>query len=859
MPERPLILFADPIPAERARRGGGPPRFNRPSRERQVERLAPQFSSLQNALDNGTIRISSSPIAIDPEYTLVFETAGDPAGFYTALKQLSNECHFEWFFDLFKDNVPNDDDFYVVNNSNQRDDSKGLTCKVFCILTNHQALTEILSLWTHYCTDPNFEFQRGQTGFRNVFERLKSVHPWGVVERLEETGILEQWSIDLAEGGRDSVKCEIELFFRKGSEKRATAQNAVEESINNLGGQVISVSCIEEIAYHAILADIPRDCAEKIIANENVDLINLEQIMFFKPVGQAIQFGSRESIIDEGQSVSMPQYVIEEPVVALFDGLPQENHPMLSNLLIVDDPDDYGSTYPVDSRQHGTSMASIILRGKNMYRITEHVRKIYVRPIMKPYPSGVDTTDEYIPDNILFVDKLHECVRRLFEPVAGRVSPSIKVINLSIGIPERLFYNMVSPVARLLDWLSWKYKVLFIVSAGNHEDSIELGMPFSDFKDLQETDKDKAIITALNNNIRNLKLLSPAESMNSLTIGALFRDENDGIIYPNQTMPCSNGMVSPISSLGRGINHSIKPDLLYDGGRSLLMQDMSNSNLAKWRTSTTRAPGILSAKPAVSATANVGYTFGTSDATALISHNASICYETLNEVFLSETGFSVPDEYASLLIKTMLAHGASWNNLGGAIQEALSLHGRGIKSEINRWIGYGVPDISKVQECTKNSVTLIGTGSLLQDQAHMYEIPLPFDFHAQNMFRSLTVTLSYFTPVSPNTQKYRDSQVWFTLDENGKRVVENRTESDDKAVTRGTLQHEHFSSNRILLWNPNHALGIKINCRSDASNDVIPIPYAMMATFEIAPEYDIDVYQRVVEAVRLRNAVLPPR
>ena len=67
------------------------------------------------------------------------------------------------------------------------------------------------------------------------------------MERLEETGILEQWSIDLAEGGRDSVKCEIELFFRKSSEKRATAQNAVEESINNLGGQVISVSCIEEL------------------------------------------------------------------------------------------------------------------------------------------------------------------------------------------------------------------------------------------------------------------------------------------------------------------------------------------------------------------------------------------------------------------------------------------------------------------------------------------------------------------------------------------------------------------------------------------------------------------------------------
>ena len=34
------------------------------------------------------------------------------------------------------------------------------------------------------------------------------------------------------------------------------------------------------------------------------------------------------------------------------------------------------------------------------------------------------------------------------------------------------------------------------------------------------------------------------------------------------------------------------------------------------------------------------------------------------------------------------------------------------------------------------------------------------------------------------------------------------------------------------------------------------VPYALFATFEMAPEYGIDVYQRVVDKVRIKNAVL---
>ena len=33
------------------------------------------------------------------------------------------------------------------------------------------------------------------------------------------------------------------------------------------------------------------------------------------------------------------------------------------------------------------------------------------------------------------------------------------------------------------------------------------------------------------------------------------------------------------------------------------------------------------------------------------------------------------------------------------------------------------------------------------------------------------------------------------------------------------------------------------------------IPYALFATFEMAPEYDVDVYQEIVSRVHIRNVI----
>lgn len=288
MPERPLILFADPKPADKAKRFGGATDYYKPTRERQIERLQPQFNALQNALDNGRLVFSQSPEGIEPEYTLVLEIAGDPIGFDIAVRHLDAETEgVEWLFELVNDDVPNGDEFYrIKKKTGERDDTKSMSYKYFCVLTNQRALSEILSLWDNYKTNPEYTFPTGKTGLRNVFQTLKDIHIWGVSERLEETGILEAWTDDLKDQNIPYVKCEIELFYRRSAANRTNAQQKVETEIASIGGQVIAKSCIEAIGYHAFLASIPRQYAERIINREEIALVATEQIMFLSLLGK---------------------------------------------------------------------------------------------------------------------------------------------------------------------------------------------------------------------------------------------------------------------------------------------------------------------------------------------------------------------------------------------------------------------------------------------------------------------------------------------------------------------------------------------------------------------------------------------
>ena len=860
MIERPLILFGEPRQAERDGLNGFPQKNKAhfPNHSGQIDRLNPKFNMLWKTVENDRLHFSDISSGIEPEYTLVFETVGNPERFYSAAKKLSGaDNSFEWLAEFDSETEP-DDDYYMCDKNNRKIDGENVCTKVFCVSSNQRALKEFKSLWDNYSNNSEVKFKRGYGGIKNLFSLLKDVRPWGVKERLEDTGVLEEWINAVEDDACESVRAEIELFFRHDKTKRVRVQESLSAMIKQQGGNVLCSSEIEEICYHALLVEIPIGCVKQVLESKNVDFVCTDSVMFVKPMScmdiisseaepEVVEFESRGTIYNE-------------PVVALFDGVPIQNHSMLNNMLLYDDPDDYEDGYLEKYRIHGTSMASLILHGIEMDASVKPFRKLYVRPIYTPneYPGG-DRAEEEIPKDRLIVDQIHLAVRRLFEDSAGKTAPSVRVINLSFGIKNMPYINTISPLARLLDWLSYKYRVLFIVSAGNHPEDVKIGYELREYEQFGNDVKNTKMIEFLSANKRNYRILSPAESINALTVGATYDDNSDAMSIPGRTVEISEkGLPALYGSFGAGINGTIKPEIFYPGGRAALTENMLHSGTLKWP----KVPGkmgLLSASPDNDGGPN-GYSFsyGTSNSAALISHEAMECYEILNEIFLGEIRENVPLSHAAVLLKAMLAHGSSWGEYSAMYKEALKLKGSTVKNTLHRYLGYGIPDMEKAKRCTAERITLIGYGDISPDDGYEYLLPVPIDFAKKTYKRWIRLTLASLSPVVPSRVSYRGLKVWASISADKKQIYGKRDEYYDKATQRGTLQHEVFSSEDIFPWDIDDGqIRIKVNCKADASEkkEKIYAPYAIFASFEMQPGCGIDVYERVATRIKQRARV----
>lgn len=851
MPEHPLLLFPTPDTADWSRRRPSFPRIHRPSLGRQGQRLSPMFTQLQTEFNARRVELQQTAAGVDPEQVLVIETVGGVENFANAVKRIAG---FEWMAELETDEIAPDEDFYDEQNVD-----KELSGRLYLVMTNQRALGEMLSLWQRYQADQNMTFERGLAKFRDVFLCLKDIRRWGVQDRIEETGVLNAWREDLEHDGNRVIRFEVELWFRGTDDKCQEAQGQVQTLIGGLGGSLIGNCVIPDIGYHALLAEIPANAAQQIIDHPEVDLIKCDSVMFFRPVGQMATGKTpvEGELTDHGNSeAALPS---GEPVVAILDGLPLANHELLQDRLIIDDPDDYATAYPVSDRIHGTAMASLVCRGDLSDGAPPLARPVYVRPIMKPIPRIDLTRQEQIPDDVLVVDHIHRAVRRMFEGegTAEPAAPEVRIINFSIGDPCRQFTQVLSPLARLLDWLSIRYGVLFVISAGNHSDPIETGMAKSDFDALTDSEKEAEIVKALFADARNRKMLAPGESINGLTVGSLHHDSATVSRMSYVVNLFRHLLPSPVSPFGNGYRRSIKPDLIFSGGRFLYMEPLGGDATFKPRN-VRSAPGhkVAFPSPIAGELNKVEYCCGTSNAAALISRMAAGCHDALIEVFDDQAPELEVTSYLAPLLKAMLIHGCSWGDIQDRLRSILQTpdNGRQIRSIISRWLGYGVPNGDRVTACTEQRATLLGFGQLGDEEAHVYSLPLPPSLGARREWRRLTVTLAWMSPVAASTQRYRSAGLWFEVD--GNAISATRSEVDAISSRRGTVQHEVFEGDRAVAITEEDSLAIKVNCRKDASRLTQPVSYGLAVTLEVAEGIDISIYDeirtRIATAVEVR-------
>ena len=855
MPERPLLLFPTPELAGRTKLPPPRGRVHKPDLARQGQRLSPMFSQLQTSFNTRRVEIQQNAAGIDPEQVLVIETIGSIDNFANAVKRIEG---LEWMGELESDEIAPDEDFYDETNP-----EKELNGRLYLVMTNQRALDEMLSLWQRYQADPVIQFERGLTKFRDVFLHLKSIRRWDVQDRLLEIGLIDIWREDLEYDGNRVISFEAELWFRGSNELRVASASHVMGLVQQAGGRILSQSVIEGIAYHGLLAELPANAIRAIVENPTTELVKCENIMFFRPVGQMVVGDKSPEGEVEIAPIAEMTLPTGEPVVALFDGVPLANHRLLAGRLVVDDPDNWEADYAASERVHGTAMASLIVHGDLNQPLTPLSRPIYLRPIMKPLNWPSMPRPEGIPENCLAVDLIHRAVKRLFEGDQGEdpAAPQVKVINLSIGDRARQFTQSMSPIARLLDWLSIKYGVLFIVSAGNHPTAISLGVSREKFDLFQNDEFEAATIKALYRDARHRKLLSPAETINGLTVGAVHQDDSNITYQGNRIDPFGRPFPSPVSAFGSGYRRAIKPDVVFYGGKQLYRLPLQPTDPVTIEPAIFRTtPGIKIAAPGsfageLNATA---YSCGTSNATALTSRAAGICYDSLQQIFNEQEPELDPSNYEVPLLKAMLVHGCSWGDIGSRISEVLRTpeNGRQLSGLISRWMGYGVPMLDRVLDCTEQRATVLGFGQLSNGEAHVFSLPLPPSLGSRSEWRRLTVTLAWLSPISASTQKYRTACLWFEMNNNG--LAPTRSDADWRAVRRGTVQHEVFEGQRAEPFIDGAVIEIKVNCREDAGKIQNPVAYGLAVSLEVAEGLDIAVYNeirtRIAPAIQIQQA-----
>lgn len=832
---------------------GRPSRLKKAASEQQ-SRLERKLSALEHTFQRKEAKLQRTASGPPPEDVLVLETVGTVDRFLNAIGKIDG---LEYLLEEDVISLAEDDDFFEQDDPETQD----YHGKAYLAFSNRKAFEEILRLWQLWLRSEKLDYGLGK--WKEAFGLLRDIRVWSASDRIDETGIKAHWSQRL-DSSHAQIPCELELWCRLDADARIRAEAKVTSLVEQYGGKVFSNCIVPEIRYHAISITLPSQLIESFlelgsqVAPEH-PLLECTQIQYFRATGQ-----TRVSLRSDG-STGASEHAQEHAVptspaaVALLDGLPLQRHVLLKDRLYVDDPEGLEESYSAASRRHGTAMASLIIWGDLNTRQQPIPQKLYSRPILEPHETDPET--EQVPDATLLVDKVHKCVQRIVALNAEGVT-QISTINLSIGIADRPFDGALSPLARLIDWLSWKHNILFIVSAGNTNTPFNLNTQVSQ---LSAEELQGKIITNIDSNIRHRKLLSPAEAINCLTIGAQHDDTSPYGGRAGLVSPTTRGYPSPISRVGLGFRRAIKPDLLVPGGRVMYLEPLRASDTSLTLPRVACQPGQLVASPGSAPGSLVEQTpsHGTSNAAALTTRTAAFLTPIVTKLQNSHTSGSLSKIPTATILKALLVHAARWNDAKSFYQSLLCKDEPlpRTHNHLCRYLGYGNADFDALLHHTNHSAVAISGGILAEKGGHTHKFPLPPSLSGKPGLRTLIVTLAWNTPVFHKNSRWREARLWYDTPTSHNGSVTSDIKRDNRnwqSTRRGTVQHEVFSGEAIAAFRKGDNIEIHVNCRGDGLPLRETVAYSLVVSLTVGSEMGIDVFSEVSEIVKSRLAQPAP-
>jgi len=862
MPERPILPLPTPSAVSVPRGGGGGSSLRLPSAVTQQQKFGPLFNRLRDVLGraDGAVQLRDDPSNLAPDRVIVFEIAGTIDNFLKAVSRIQGlEFMAEYESDFAADEYFAVQDDRVGKEGQDRTD-KQVPGRFYLAMPDVRALQEVLSLWERWQNGQAFD--SGFAPFTHLFKQLHALRPWGPQDRIpEET--MAFWREESLRNPGQPIRTEVELWYRDNETRRRNAAQTLRDMVAEAGGQIVHESVIGEIAYHGMLIDIPAGDVQNLMSERTVKLALADDVMFLRP--QSLLRGPLEIEAEaDGSLTERPAPIpAGRPVAALLDGVPVQAHALLADRLMLDDPDNLQSRALVSRRVHGTAMASLILHGDRNENGASLPRPLYVRPLMLANENGIEHTDA----DRLLIDTIYRAIVRMKGgPGEEATAPTVFLVNLSMGDTRRPFTRLISPLARLLDFLSDRYNILFLVSGGNVSDTLNIAdfTSWTDFESATPKDREKAVLRALNAAKHERTILSPAESLNALTIGAQHHDnvaQRQGL--HNSVDPFEDNTLPNVSSgLGLGHRRMIKPDLYFPGGREhVRMQGTGGGGVRISVGSPRKLYGLSAAAPDALGQGRldqVALSDGTSSATALATRAGHQIFDSLMDRDGGSLLADIDPKFYAVVVKALLVHSAQWNGNDELLKEICGPEDKRRHAERAenscRFIGFGVPDIREALECSPSRATLVGFGALRPETAHNFRIPLPGCLERVTDPRSLSVTVAWFSPIKPGHQSYRSVRLEAAplhpvLQVLG--VKRRKSQPADPTVKRGSVFHEHFEGQSAVPYIDDGHLSMRVWCKEDAGlagNEAVR--YGIAVTIEAGSA--LPVYEQIQQRLVIR-------
>lgn len=862
MTDRPILRFLEPTDAaRRKRKPSGRKKPATPGRARQGQRLGSVFQRLQTAYEMETpgVELRADPLGIAPERALVFETAAPIQDFSKAAR----EAGLEVLAEIELDDLADADGAFAPEEGDER-----VQPVLYATMPSDDALQRLLRYWRAY--------QRGDvaptglTPWWNLFDLLHALRTWGPDDRFTlnaRAEILDRLPPD----DDEEVFLELEIWPSIRDDQRNVWREEAEAKVIELGGRIVDRAAIagDGFVYAALLVALATGQVRAMIDNpfEIDGIASIEGLQFILP--QTIAQGAPtdgEDIAEAGAPAGLAPFDPELPArVVLIDGVPAAAHPALDGGVVIEDVHDLVGRSQVNKRYHASAMASLILRGD----LEADGGPLWDSRLIS-IPVLIDGDNGSVsPNDRLFVDILHVALTRAFVG-ENRLAPDAFVVNISIGVRHMQFANRISALARLMDWWAWKAGVLFVVSAGNMSEELNIaGVDAISFENASIADRQKLVRDALASQAFERSLLAPAECLNAVTVGAISHDhapqvapplagvlriENDGETLPQIT-----------SAVGLGPLKAIKPDLLTSGGahevRAVPRGDDSSLRVVAQGQRT----GLVTAAPMGGTTRSSG----TSDATALATRSILQAAAALVQDGGPYAGQEMPRRDLALLTRALAVNAANWpQDTRNFYDDALARRGASkyaaAKMDVARYFGHGALDPARMVDCPGHGVTFVGLGDIRKDGGKVFEVFLPPSLAGQKLPRSMRVTLAWFSPVDPVRASYRLAKLTAIASAAGEAEKDGGwglnlkgDGPDTNMVARGTVWSQRLVANQkhAPKYGGNAFIPIRVQCQEASSRALSPdddIRFAIAVSLEVEAEVEFDVREEVRQAIQVK-------